>query len=234
VELTEQAARVEVQSVRAEGERDRAELLAERNHLARELHDVLAHTLAALSLQLEAFATVVDAEPEASPAIRAQLETTRRLVHEGLDEARGAVQVLRDDPTPLPDRLARLCEQHGAAFTLSGSPEPLAPPVSLALFRVTQEALTNVMKHATGAATSVDLSYSTNSVAVTIDNVGNGAPAGALSESGGGHGLRGLGERLAMLGGDVEAGPVNGGWRVSAVVPHAPSPVDDNPGAARA
>ncbi len=234
VELTEQAARVEVQSVRAEGERARAELLTERNHLARELHDVLAHTLAALSLQLEAFATVVDAEPDASPAIRQQLETTRQLVHEGLDEARGAVQVLRDDPTPLPDRLARLCEQHGAAFTLSGSPEPLAPPVSLALFRVTQEALTNVMKHATGAATSVHLSNSPNSVSVTIDNVGDGSPASALSESGGGHGLPGLGERLAMLGGDIEAGPVKGGWRVSAVVPLAPRPVDDNTGAGRA
>jgi signal transduction histidine kinase len=231
VELTEQAARVEVQSVRAEVERDRAELLAERNHLARELHDVLAHTLAALSLQLEAFATVVDAEPDASPAITQQLERTRRLVHEGLDEARGAVHVLRDDPTPLPDRLATLCEQHGATFTSSGSARPVAPQVSLALFRVAQEALTNVMKHATGAMTSVDLSYSPSSVSVTIDNVGDGAPASALSESGGGHGLRGLGERLAMLGGDIEAGPVNGGWRVAAVVPIPPGSIADNIGA---
>jgi signal transduction histidine kinase len=237
VELTEQAARTEVQSVRAEVERDRAELLSERNHLARELHDVLAHTLAALSLQLEAFATVVDAEPDASPAIREQLQRTRRLVHEGLDEARGAVQVLRDDPTPLPDRLATLCDQHGAVFTLSGSPQRLAPAVSMALFRVTQESLTNVMKHATGASTVVDLSYSPNSVSVTIDNLDDGAPATALSESGGGQGLRGIGERLAMVGGQVEAGPRNGGWRVSAVVPlptTTTTPVDDEIGASGA
>ena len=83
---------------RAEVERARAELLGERNHLAREIHDVLAHTLAALSLQLEAFATVVDGEPETSPAVREQLEKTRLLVREGLNEARGAVQALATTP----------------------------------------------------------------------------------------------------------------------------------------
>ena len=92
VERTEQAARTEVKTARAEVERGRAELLGERNHLAREIHDVLAHTLAALSLQLEAFATVVDGEPGTSPAVREQLEKTRLLVHEGLNEARGAVR----------------------------------------------------------------------------------------------------------------------------------------------
>ena len=71
VERTEQTAQMELQTARAEVERTRAELLAERNHLARELHDVLAHTLAALSLQLEAFGTVVDSEPATSPAVRA-------------------------------------------------------------------------------------------------------------------------------------------------------------------
>ena len=91
VEHAEQMTKLELASDRAEVERTRAELLAERNHLARELHDVLAHTLAALSLQLEAFATVVDAEPQSSPAVREQLERSRRLVREGLDEARGAV-----------------------------------------------------------------------------------------------------------------------------------------------
>lgn len=231
VELTEQAARVEVASARAETERSRAELVSERNHLARELHDVLAHTLAALSLQLEAFATVVDTEPNVSGKVREQLERTRRLVHEGLDEARGAVQALRDDPTPLPERLATLCEQHDAAFTLSGSPEPLAPPVSLALFRVAQEALTNVMKHATGAATSVGLAYAPDAVSVTIDNVANGTPTAGLAQSGGGQGLRGIGERLALLGGAVEAGPRAGGWRISAVVPLAGASVGQQRGA---
>jgi len=70
VERTEQAARTEVETIRTEVERERANFLSERNHLAREIHDVLAHTLAALSLQLEAFGTVVEAEPGTSPAIR--------------------------------------------------------------------------------------------------------------------------------------------------------------------
>lgn len=213
-----QVARVEVETARAELERARAELLGERNHLAREIHDVLAHTLAALSLQLEAFATVVDQEPQASPAVRAQLEQCRQLVREGLHEARSAVGALRDDPAPLDDQLRRLCAQQHAAFTLAGSPAPLPPPVAIGLYRVAQEALTNVMKHATGAATSVCLRYAADAVSVTVDNEG-GTSAGALHGSGGGYGLRGIGERLAPLGGHVEAGPSATGWRVAAAVP---------------
>ena len=127
IERTEQAARMEVETARAEVERARAELLGERNHLAREIHDVLAHTLAALSLQLEAFGTVVDSEPGTSSAVREQLEKTRRLVHEGLDEARGAVQALRDDSGPLAEQLEKLAAQHGAGFTTSGDVGPFRP-----------------------------------------------------------------------------------------------------------
>ena len=221
VERTEQVTRLELASDRAEVERTRAELLAERNHLARELHDVLAHTLAALSLQLEAFATVVDAEPEVSPAVREQLERTRQLVREGLDEARGAVRALRDDVTPLPERLARLAEQHGATFEASGRASPLAPEAVLALYRAVQEALTNVMKHATGASAAVRLSFDDGDVTVTVEDsggAGDGATS-ALGASGAGVGLRGIGERLAVLGGRMEAGPVPGGWRLTASVP---------------
>src|SRR6185312_7381007 len=100
---------------------------AERNRLARELHDVLAHTLAALSLQLEAFATVVDAEPAPSQRVREQLERTRQLVREGLDEARGAVRALRHDAVPLEERVAKLADQHGAVLVTAGTPRPLTP-----------------------------------------------------------------------------------------------------------
>jgi signal transduction histidine kinase len=220
IEHAEQLTRVELASDRADVERTRAELLAERNHLARELHDVLAHTLAALSLQLEAFATVVDAEPGTSERVREQLERTRQLVREGLDEARGAVRALRDDAVPLEERLSKLAEQHGAAF--AGTPVPLAPETVLALYRMAQEALTNVMKHATGAMASMELAFEDGAVRLTVDNdlpSANGAGADALSRSGGGFGLRGIPERLALLGGAVEAGPVPGGWRVRAVVP---------------
>jgi signal transduction histidine kinase len=221
VDHAEQMTRLELASERAEVERNRAELLGERNHLARELHDVLAHTLAALSLQLEAFATVVDAEPGTSPKVREQLERTRQLVREGLEEARGAVRALRDDAEPLEQRMARLAAQHDAAFETAGAVRALAPETVLALYRVTQEALTNVAKHAARATASVRLAFDTDHVTVTIDNdvtAGNGA-ASALASSGGGFGLRGIAERVALLGGEVEAGPVPGGWRVTATVP---------------
>jgi signal transduction histidine kinase len=221
VEHAEQTTRLELATERTEVERTRAELLAERNHLARELHDVLAHTLAALSIQLEAFATVVDAEPQASPAVREQLERTRGLVREGLDESRRAVRALRDDAVPLDERLRGLSEQQGAVYTVAGAPRPLPGEVVLALFRVAQEALTNVMKHAAGAATSVGLQYEDESVTVVVENAG--APANGrgspLGESGSGFGLRGIAERLALLGGQVEAGPTENGWRVTATAP---------------
>ena len=235
VEHTEQMTRLELASDRAQVERTRAELLAERNHLARELHDVLAHTLAALSLQLEAFGTVVDAEPDTSPAVREQLERTRQLVREGLDEARGAVRALRDDAVPLPERLARLAEQHGASYAASGQPRTIAPEIVLALYRVAQEALTNVMKHAAGAPTSVVLSFESERVQLTVDNdvtSTNGADGGTLGRSGGGYGLRGIAERIALLGGEVKAGPLAGGWRVRATVP-VPGPVPAAPTSAR-
>ncbi len=218
VERAERQAQVLVEVERAAVERSRAELLAERNRLAREIHDVLAHTLSALSLQLEAFGTVVDAEPGVGAAIREQLERTRRLVREGLDEARGAVQALRDDAAPLDEQLAKLCAQHRADFSQSGTPRHLPPPVTLALYRVAQEALTNVVKHAAGADADVVLEYGADRIVLTVDNDRAGA-SGVLAETGGGYGLRGISERIALVGGRMEAGPTPAGWRVAVEVP---------------
>jgi signal transduction histidine kinase len=218
VAMAEQAAKVELETARTEIERTRAELLTERNHLARELHDVLAHTLAALSLQLEAFGTVIDGEPQTSPAIRDQLARTRQLVHEGLNEARGAVLALRDDVRPLADQLAVMCAQHRADFTVDGSPQFISVPTVNALYRMTQEALTNVMKHAAGAPTAVRLTYEDDLVSVTVDN-GAGSGSSPLASSGAGYGLQGITERVGALGGSVEAGPTPDGWRVRAAVP---------------
>ena len=193
VELTEQTARMEVAVARTEVARARAELLAERNHLARELHDVLAHTLAALSLQLEAFGTVVDSEPGTSPAVREQL--------------------------------GKLCRRHRASFAESGPAQRLHPAAVLGLYRVVQEALTNVVKHAPGADTAVSLAWTTAQVSATVTNgpPSPGAPT-PLAHSGGGYGLRGIAERLELMGGMVESGPTPDGWRVAATVPLATAP----------
>jgi signal transduction histidine kinase len=219
VERTEQTAHMEVAMARADVERERAAMLAERNHMARELHDVLAHTLAALSVQLEAFSTVVDAEPSTSPAVVEQLERTKRLVHEGLDEARGAVRALRDDAGPLSTQLERLSLQHHAVFRRSGLERILPPPVTLSLFRVVQEALTNALKHSPGSTATVALEVAPDRVTVVVENpmLATGAPS-ALAGSGGGYGLRGIAERVELLGGSVETGPVAGNWCVRAVV----------------
>jgi len=225
-----QSARIEIEMARVEVERARAEVLSERNHFARELHDVLAHTLAALSLQLEAFSTVVDAEPTTSSAVRDQLERTRQLVREGLEEARGAVRALRDDPAPLEDQLARLCAQNGATFVVSGHPRRLPGQVVTNVYRVGQEALTNAMKHASGAPVSMTLSYAPATVSLTVDNA-LAASATMLEGTGSGYGLRGIAERLEILGGHVEAGPSAGGWHVAATVP-APEPPVTAPSAA--
>jgi signal transduction histidine kinase len=221
-ERSAQLARMQLEVARTEMERARAELLSERNHMAREMHDILAHTLAALSLHLEAFSTVVDGEPDTSPAIRQQLERTKMLVRDGLNEARGAVRALRDEPAALGEQLDKLCQQHGAKFTASGSAEPLPAPAVLGLYRVAQEALTNVMKHAPGAPTSVDLTWTDMAVSLTVVN--DPPPGGApypLQHSGSGYGLRGIAERVELLGGEVESGPIDSGWRVATSIPLA-------------
>ena len=104
---------------------------------------------------------------------------------------------------------------------MSGQPHPLPPRAVVGLYRVTQEALTNVMKHATRAPTSVRLTYADEGVSVVIDNV-RAPGSSALQDSGGGYGLQGIAERLALLGGQMEAGPTPEGWQVAASIPTAP------------
>jgi signal transduction histidine kinase len=139
-------------------------------------------------------------------------------VHEGLDDARGAVQALRDDAAPLDEQLARLCAQHEAGFSQSGTARRLSPPVTLALYRVAQEALTNVVKHAAGSHAEVSLDYGAETVALSVDNDRTSASP-LLAATGAGYGLRGISERVALIGGRVEAGPSPSGWRVAAEVP---------------
>ena len=213
------AALVQVTEARADAEAARAELLDGRNHLARELHDVLAHTLSALSLQLEALDALVSTGASTA-AVREQLDSTKRLVREGLDEARGAVRALREDAGPLEEQLARLAEDRRAQVHVCGQPRTLSPDVTLALYRVAQEALTNVVKHAPGQLAQVELGFTDDRVSLSVSNPRGGSANGSpLKDSGGGYGLQGIKERVLLLGGHVEVGPTAEGWLVHAEVP---------------
>ena len=211
---------------RAEVVRREAELVGERNRLGRELHDVLAHTLGALSIQLTALDTLVRTGASRDD-LRLQIERGHQLVGEGLDEARQAVRALRDEQTPLDGQLRRLAQQHRAGVEVAGTPRPLRAEPSLALYRVAQEALTNAAKHAPGAPVTVRLSFDNEAVAVTVRNElpGSGSDGTArhpLRGSGGGYGLPGMKERVQQAGGHCEAGPDGEGWQVTASIPADP------------
>ncbi|SFW74608.1 sensor histidine kinase [Amycolatopsis australiensis] len=208
---------------RTELARAEAELAAERNRLGRELHDVLAHTLGALSIQLTAIDTLARNDAPREKLIT-QIELGHELVSTGLDEASQAVRALRGESAPLAAQLERLCELHQAALELDGGQQELDADTTLTLYRLIQEALTNAAKHAPGTRVSVRVGFGPRDVAV---QVGNARPAPgpntppAPRASGGGFGLQGMRERVGQAGGDLRAGPTpNGGWQVTARIPY--------------
>jgi signal transduction histidine kinase len=211
--------------------------LAERQRLARDMHDVLAHSLSGLILQLEG-ARMLAAENPADPRLPAAVERAHQLGRGGLEEARRAIGTLRDEELPGPERLAELARQfqedRGVPCVVTVSGEPWPPGSSearLALYRVTQEALTNVAKHATGTArVTITLAYEPSRAHLTVEDIGL-APtptptptptpaASAPTASGdGGYGLTGMRERAELLGGHLTAEPTTQGFRVELEVP---------------
>lgn len=203
--------------------RREADLVAERNRLGREMHDLLAHTLGALSIQLTALEALVRSGA-GDEALRGEIERIRRLLGDGLDEARQAVRALREDRGPLVDQLRRLCQDHGIVFEFSGTPRPLDAEVSLAVYRAAQEALTNAARHAPGAPVTLAVSFSPDEVVLDVHNEeppSRWVPT-PFAPSGGGYGLVGMRERVLLLGGCCEAGPEDGGWRVHVRIPTQP------------
>jgi signal transduction histidine kinase len=198
-----------------------AAALAERTRLSREMHDVLAHTLSGLVLQLEAL--TIRAERAADPLAGA-LARAYSLARDGLGEARQAIAALRGESVPGPQALPELVARHTAAtaapctLDVRGEPRPLAPEASLAVYRTVQEALTNVRKHAPGAPVRVRLDWQSGGAVVEVYDHG-GRGSGPLHDTGGGRGLTGLAERAALLGGRLEAGPADDGFRVRLEVP---------------
>ena len=213
---TRQAADLALARQRTDVERERAEVLAERNRLAREVHDVLAHTLSALSVQMEALGSLVD-DGAATDEIGEVAARSRRLVSEGLEETRRAVRVLRDEPVDVAGQLADLADDDRVTVEIDGTPRPLAPAAGLALVRAAQEAVTNARKHAAGGAVTVTVSFGTTATRLTVDS--ELTTASPLAATGGGYGLQGMRERVELVGGSLTAGPVDSTWRVDVEVP---------------
>jgi signal transduction histidine kinase len=217
---------------RAREEHARAAALAERTHAAREIHDILAHGLGALVLQLDALEAVLGAEPLDRKRAAELLVRARALAVEGLVEAKQAVGTLRTDAPPVLETLRQLvATTTGGVLEISGNPRPMPPELSVALRRAAQEGLANAGKHAPGAAAAVQLAFATDEIVLTVTDQGcpEGSGPGPLSETGGGYGLEGLRERAELIGGTLVAGPHDTGWRLTLSVPDVHS--DPVPGA---
>jgi signal transduction histidine kinase len=213
----------------AEAEHSRQQVREERVRIARELHDVVAHTLAVITVQAGVGRRLMARRPEEAGTALESIETIGRTAQE---ELRVVLGLLRDEenrtaalaPAPRLVDLKELVETVRASGTpvdlyLSGTDRPLSPALELTVYRVVQEALTNVVKHAPGAHAAVALAVSDYEILLDVTN--DGAPAGVGEpHAGEGLGIVGMRERIAAFGGSLVAGPLAGGsFRVAAQVP---------------
>jgi signal transduction histidine kinase len=206
----------------------RAAALSERQRLAREMHDVLAHSLSGLVVQLEGARLLALSDP-ADARLAMTIDRAHQLARSGLDEARRAISMLRDDELPGPDKLAALARSFQAdtgvpcRYTETGTAVELRPAAKLALYRVTQEALTNIRKHAHPERVEVRLDYLRDGMSLVIEDFiaadDKPASAEAIETTGGGYGLTGMQERAELLGGTLTAGPTGHGFRVDLRIP---------------
>ncbi|MFE9029127.1 sensor histidine kinase [Streptomyces iakyrus] len=237
-------------------ERTRRTLLEERSRIARELHDVVAHHMSVISIQAQVAPHLVENPPD---ELRENLAGIRQNALEALIELRRVLGVLRSEhsgpgepfgeagdettphaPQPTLDRLDALVENTRAAgrevvTDIQGERRALPPGVELSAYRIVQEALSNALRHAPGARITVRLTYEPDGLEVEIVN---GRPTGPPPPStGAGHGLLGMRERVAMLGGTMTAHPWHwDGFKVTAFLPDTPpadSPGTDHPTARR-
>ncbi|GHI02185.1 histidine kinase [Streptomyces cellostaticus] len=191
--------------------------LAERARIAREIHDVLAHSLSAQLVHLEAARLLIE-RGAGREQILERVVAARGMARDGLAETRQALSALRGDLSPLEDFLTELVSAaDGAEVTVTGERRPLPAEASQAVRRVAQEALTNVRKHAHGAKVHLRLDYGRHEV--TLDVRDSGGRPGELTGAGGGYGLLGMRERAELLGGSLDAGPDEEGFVVTLKVP---------------
>jgi signal transduction histidine kinase len=236
----EQAAALLTQREQLETEQRRADLLDERARIAREIHDVLAHSLGALAIQIQAARSVLTDRADIDRASEL-LAAAQRMAAEGLTETRRAVHALRSDTLPLEQELTRVTGTYAqryrvaATFAAGGDPRPVPPEATLALLRVAQEAMVNAAKHAAGQPVTVRLDYRDADVRLAVRNAltpvpaapaegspaegSRGADAPEVRTADAGYGLTGMRERLAILSGTLEAGGADGHWVVTAQLP---------------
>jgi len=225
-----------VESIKDRAEQDaRRRIDEERLRIARELHDVVAHTMATINVQAGVAAHVLSSRPEAAAE---SLQAIKVASKEGLRELRAILNVLRQaddaDPTQPAPGTAQLEDLVAGArraglettFTVTGQQVPLPAAVDLAAYRIVQESLTNAIRHAGPATAAVSLDYRHDELQIDVTDTGRGLPAGTAATAGtaagqnGGHGLAGMRERAAAVGGTVETGPgPGGGFRVAARLP---------------
>ena len=221
--LAERDALREVELAAAAGE--------ERARIARDLHDVLAHTLSGLSLHLQGIRAVAAKRLGPDDPVISAVDRAADLARAGLAEAKEAVAALREDAgsdAPRAADLTALADEHGADLTVSGDVDALSPTLRETVFATVREGLTNVGRHAPGAAAAVAVAVGDAvEVRVTDHGAASGsagtadAAPGTRGDVGGGQGLVGLRERAALVGGTLDSGPDDAGWRVTLHVPLA-------------
>jgi signal transduction histidine kinase len=204
-----------------------AAMLRERSRIARDMHDVLAHSLSGLMLQLEG-ARMLAGQPDAGDQLPRALDRAHHLARAGFDEARRAISALRDEETlPGPDRLKQLAQefeqdsQVATSFETDGVPRELDSETSLTIFRVAQEALTNVRRHASPARVVVSLNYAEDGIRLLVRDDMDAARGvrGQDTGNGGGYGLTGMRERAELLGGSLDARRTAAGFQVDLWLP---------------
>jgi signal transduction histidine kinase len=233
--VAEIAARA-AQAERMREDESRRQVDVERLRIARELHDVLAHSIATINLQAGVAAHVLHDRPEhAAEALRTIKATSKQ----ALREMRSILGVLREvdevqprEPAPGLGQLERLIDATDQAgvptqMTICGARRQLPATVDLAAYRIVQESLTNVLRHAGDASASVEISYNEDAMTINVDDDGCGNANGSSASTAHasrelGHGILGMRERAHALGGELQAGPrPGGGFRVSARLPIA-------------
>ena len=210
-------------------EETQSRVTEERLRIARELHDVVSHSISLINVQAGVAAHVMDERPEQA---RTALLAIKEVSRDTLRELRGILRVLRqvdeDEPRgPAPgleqlDILVDTATTAGISTRLSvvGSIRRLPPAVDLAAYRIIQESLTNVVRHAAASAATVTVAYEQARVVIEVRDDGRGAGSRLKETSGQGHGLAGMRERVTAAGGELEAAPLPGrGFRVRATLP---------------